>query len=368
MAWSILHSPFMQRILSIVPSTLRKTIEGPPASPEDPPVSPSARLPAEPWKEEADRWKQLADKTATERDQLRHEAGQLHGELQRLSQDIDHVKHEAEESLKAQELELEKQNEALKKMDEEAHKREAYVQKMGEEASQREDHIKRMDEEVSQREEHIKKMSIDVQQLGVEVRRMAEEVKKSDEVKSALDAEIEKRDEETKRKDDELDRLKDELRKALNNAFEEKQQKSSVQNLLDTRQLEVDELKLVAGSDTVAEADVLRLLQKLNSEIAQTAKATREIFRLDKSTRANGKVAMEAAGAIEGWVGSALPVLLASQYRGNAVLLQAALQAMAVAFSSWISSSYSFMHEHDQILDETYKYVMNSGAFPPNAM
>ncbi|KAJ3549793.1 hypothetical protein NM688_g5143 [Phlebia brevispora] len=33
---------------------------------------------------------------------------------------------------------------------------------------------------------------------------------------------------------------------------------------------------------------------------------------------------------------------------------------MAVAFSSWISSSYSFMHEHDQVLDETYKYLMNA--------
>ncbi|KAI0090872.1 hypothetical protein BDY19DRAFT_992273 [Irpex rosettiformis] len=346
MAWSLLHSPFMQSILSLVPSTLRKSLEGPPASPEDPPVSPSARLPAEPWKEEADRWKQLADKTAAERDQLRHETTQLHSELQRLSQDLDQAKHEAEESLNAQGEELQKQNDALKKMDKEV--------------LNREEHIQRMGEEVSQREEHIKKMTLDVQQLEVEVKKMAEEVKKSDEEKRVLGEEVTRHDEESKKKDEELEKLKEELRKALNNAFEEKQQKNSVQTLLDTRQLEMDELKLVAGADTVAEDDVLKLLQKLNSDIVQTARATREIFRLDKSTRANGKAAMEAAGAIEGWVGSALPVLLSTQYRGNAVLLQAALQAMAVAFSSWISSSYSFMHEHDQILDETYKYVMNS--------
>lgn len=363
MAWSLLHSPFMQSILSLVPSTIRKSLEAPPSSPEDPPTSPSARHVPEPWKEEADRWKQLADKTSTERDQLRQESSQLHVELERLTQDLDLLKVETQAGLKAQEHELQKQNEAIKKMDEEVRQREERITKMSEEAAQREDFVKRMSEEAAQREEHLKKMTEDVQQLEVEVKKMADEVKRSEEERRVLEEEVRRRDEETKRKDEELEKLKEELRKALNNAFEEKQQKNSVQTLLDTRQLEVDELKLVAGSDIVVETDVVRLLQKLNSDIAQTAKATREIFRLDKSTRANGKAATEAAGAIEGWVGSALPGLLSSQYRGNAILLQAALQAMAVAFSSWISSSYSFMHEHDQILDETYKYVMNSGTF-----
>ncbi|KAI0688978.1 hypothetical protein BC835DRAFT_281800 [Cytidiella melzeri] len=312
MAWSLLHSSFMQSILSIVPLTIRKSLEGSPASPQDLPSSPSVGSERpEPWKDEVDRWRQLADKTGTERDQLRHEANQLHVELQRLAQDLDQARNEAEEGFKAQEQELQRQREAMKKMDEEVLKREENIRKMADEVLQREDDVKR-------------------------------------------------REDEAKRKDEELEKIRDELRKAMNNAFEEKQQRMSTQALLDTRLSEVEELKLVSGTDVVAEDEVLKLLQKLNVDIAQTAKATREVFKLDKNTRPNGKAATEAAGAIEGWVGSALPVLLSTQHRGNAVLLQAALQAMAVAFSSWISSSYSFMHEHDQILDETYKYVMNS--------
>lgn len=305
MVWNLFQSSFMQGIFNFVP-TLRKSIEAPPTpSPE---LSTTSPVGVEPWKEEVDRWKQLADKTAAERDQLRHEAGQLHVELQRVAQDLDQARAEAEEGMKAQEQELRRQSEELKKKD----------------------------EEVKQKEETAKRMEEDAKRV----------------------------EQEAKQKEEELEKAKEALKKAEGSADELQREKATIQALLNTRQDQLEELKLVAGADTVGEDAVMVLLRKLNADISQTAKLTRETFKLDKSTRANGKAASDAASAIEGWVGSALPGLLSTQYRGNAVLLQAALQAMAVAFSSWISSSYSFMHEHDQILDETYKYVMNSGAFP----
>ncbi|PSR79491.1 hypothetical protein PHLCEN_2v7016 [Hermanssonia centrifuga] len=139
-----------------------------------------------------------------------------------------------------------------------------------------------------------------------------------------------------------------------------KQNHADIEGLLGTHKIELDAVQRVLGRDNVGEDEVTQLLQSLNDEIAQTAKATRELFKVDKAVRGTGKAVTDAAGAIEGWVGSAIPALLSTQYRGNPILVQAALQAMAVAFTSWISSSYSFMHEHDQVLDETYKYLMNA--------
>ena len=170
-------------------------------------------------------------------------------------------------------------------------------------------------------------------------------------------------EEEIKKRETVLEQTKEVLRKVEGDVEELKREKSGIQVLLDSRQGEVEELKRLLGTDKIGEEEVGKLLQSLNTDISQTAKSVRDMFKLDKNTRANSKAATEAAAAIEGWVGAALPGLLSTQYRGNPVLVQSALQALAVAFASWISSSYSFMHEHDQILDETYKSVMHSGMF-----
>lgn len=167
--------------------------------------------------------------------------------------------------------------------------------------------------------------------------------------------------EAVRRADENVQKAREELQALLAELEESRKEQGGLRDTLEARRVQLEELQRVVGEDKVGDADVMQLLKNLNEEIAKSALAVRDLFKLDRNSRPNGRVATDAAGAIEGWVGSALPGLLSKQYRGNAVLLQAALQAMAVAFSSWISSSYSFMHEHDQILDETYKFVMNSG-------
>ena len=323
-SWKFLSSSFVQGILNYIPA-LRKTIE---ASPSHPPaeVEPSpSPVGVEPWKEEVDRWKQLADKTAAERDQLKEEAGRLNGELQQLVADLSQVRVEAEEAWRAQEGTLRREGEEAVRAAEERIQREANeALKAVEERLLRERHL--AVHAVEEKLAHEKEEAV----------RLAEEgVQKAQDEARALATELE----------------------------ENKREQQGLQATLETRQTEIKELKLVVGSDTLGDADVVQLLKNLNEEIAKTAKSARDLFKLDRSTRANGKLALESAAAIEGWVGSALPGLLSTQYRGNPVLLQAAVQALAAAFSSWISSSYSFMHEHDQILDETYKFVMNSGTY-----
>jgi hypothetical protein len=189
-----------------------------------------------------------------------------------------------------------------------------------------------------------------------EMRREKDEVLRETEEKMKREAE-----DATRKAQENVQRVQDDLKELAAELEESKREQTGLRATLDTRRAELEALQQVVGSDKLGETDVVQLVKNLNEEIARTGKAARDIFKLDRNSRSNGKVVTDAASAIEGWVGSALPGLLSTQYRGNAVLLQAAVQAMAVAFSSWISTSYSFMHEHDQILDETYKFVMNSG-------
>lgn len=188
-----------------------------------------------------------------------------------------------------------------------------------------------------------------------ELKRQAEEeVNKREQALREKQEEVAKRDITLQEKEEELGKLASQL-------DDIKRERDDAQALLEIRKLELTEAQTLVGKDSLEEAEVLKLLQSLNDEIAQTAKSTREMFKADRVPKNGGKAVTEAAGAIEGWVGSTMPVLLSTQARVNPMLVQAALQAMAVAFSSWISSSYSFMHEHDQVLDETYKYLMNAG-------
>lgn len=309
-----LQSQFMQSIFTFLPA-LRHTIE-PPPTPAQPanatpaPVAEPAPAPepvVEHWREELEHWKTLADKTSAERDSLREEAGRLHTEMQRLVHDLGQVRVEAEETWRKQEEELKQQAAQAVRATEEQLMRE------------REEAVRAAEERLArEREEAIREAEAHVERAQNELRQVSSELEDS------------------------------------------KREQQGLKDTLEARRAEVEQLQRIVGMDKVAEPEVVQLLKNLNDEIARTAKSAKDLFKLDRNTRANGKVAMDAAAAIEGWVGSALPGLLSTQYRGNAVLLQAALQAMAVAFSSWISSSYSFMHEHDQILDETYKYVMNS--------
>ena len=304
-----LQTSFMQSILSFLPS-LRHSIEAPQqaeaATP--PPAHSPVDVAVEPWKEEVDRWRLLADKTAAERDQLRHEAGRLHTEMQRLVHDLGQVRVDAEETWKRQEEELRREKaEALREAEEQLRR-------------ERDEALREAEERLTrEREEAVRKAEESVESARSELQAAAAELNAS------------------------------------------KREQTALQAMLDTRRTEIVELRQIVGSDKLGDDDVVQLVKNLNDEIARTAKVAKDLFKLDRGTRANSKVAMEASSAIEGWVGSALPGLLSTQYRGNAVLVQAAMQAMAVGFSSWISSSYSFMHEHDQILDETYKFVMNSG-------
>lgn len=308
-SWKFLQTSFVQGILTYLPS-LRKSLEPPPKV-EDAETPPPPVAAVEPWKEEVDRWKQLADMTASERDKLKQKAGELHTEMQRLVQDLAQVRTEAEENWKVHEEELRKQTE----------------------------------EEVGKREQALREKE---EEMTSALRA------KEDAMSAALCAKEEEAAEALRAKEDAASRLADDLSDA-------KRERDEAHALLEIRRLELSEAQTVVGKDSLEEAEVLKLLQGLNEEIAQTAKAIKDTFKPEKAPKAGSRAAAEAAGAIEGWVGSAMPMLLSNQARGNPLLIQAALQAMAVAFSSWISSSYSFMHEHDQVLDETYKFLMNAG-------
>ena len=227
-------------------------------------------------------------------------------------------------------------------------------------------------EEAGRLHMEMQRLVEDLGQVRVEAEEMwkkqEEELRReSDETLRATEEKLRREsDEAVKKAEENVQQVREDLQALAAELEESKRDRTGLQATLETRQVELQELRVVVGSDSLGDDDVVLLLKNLNEEISRTAKSARDLFKLDRNTRANGKVAMEAAGAIEGWVGSALPGLLSTQYRGNPVLLQAAMQAMAAAFSSWISSSYSFMHEHDQILDETYKFVMNSGAYTLN--
>ena len=174
------------------------------------------------------------------------------------------------------------------------------------------------------------------------------------ELKLEAEAEVQKRERAIEEKAAEMSRLAEELEGI-------RRDREEAHALLEIRRLELADAQAVAGKDSLEESEVVKLLESLNDEIAQTAKSTKDMFKADKVPKAGNKVVADAAAAIEGWVGATMPVLLSTQARSNPLLVQAGLQAMAVAFSSWISSSYSFMHEHDQVLDETYKFLMNGG-------
>ena len=225
-------------------------------------------------------------------------------------------------------------------------------------------------EEAGRLHTEMQRLVHDLGQVRVEAEetwhRQEEELRQeaAEALRQAAEGHQREREEAVRRVEEHIERARGDLQAVSGELEESKRERKGLKDIVEARRLELEELQRIVGSDKIGEPDVVQLLKNLNDEISRTAKTAKDLFKLDRNTRANGKVAMDAAAAIEGWVGSALPGLLSTQYRGNAVLLQAALQAMAVAFSSWISSSYSFMHEHDQILDETYKYVMNSGTFP----
>lgn len=316
-SWSLFQTSFVQSILSFIP-IIRKSID----SSSEEHESNSTPASVEPWKEEVDRWRQLADKTAAERDQLRHEAGQLHLEMQRVVRDLEQARVEAENAWRDEEARLRREKEETER---------------------------KAQEDVARAQEEFE-------------RQRAEEAKRADElVRAATEQHEREQAESAKQAEERLQAVQKQFAALAIDLDGSKRDYQTLQSALETRRVELEGLQRVVGADTMNEADVVQLLRGLNEDIARTAKSVRDLFRLDRNTRASGKASMEAASAIEGWVGPVLPGMLSTQYRGNAVLLQAAMQALAVAFTSWISTSYSFMHEYDQILDETYKYIMNAG-------
>jgi hypothetical protein len=139
-----------------------------------------------------------------------------------------------------------------------------------------------------------------------------------------------------------------------------------------TAELEVSQ-KFLAKDDHVAGADVTKMVEALNSDILQIAASLGEAFEFAAQRSSDPPSSLEEADELEDAIEQVEEVLGArmtdflrsSNHDEDPILVQMALQASMCAFCNWIISSWFFHSiEKEQLLEDIYEHIRDSGARP----
>ncbi|KAJ3891815.1 hypothetical protein GG344DRAFT_88055 [Lentinula edodes] len=129
-------------------------------------------------------------------------------------------------------------------------------------------------------------------------------------------------------------------------------------------------------SDRYAGADIMKMVESLNSEIHQTASIMADVFSPDLqgpgTVLGDGEVGLhEAAVHTEEILGEGMTKILQTfNHQEENILLQIAFQASMCAFTEWIMDSWCY-HDRDSeveaVLQETYEQLRETEEQPVSA-
>ncbi|THG93265.1 hypothetical protein EW026_g7930 [Hermanssonia centrifuga] len=135
--------------------------------------------------------------------------------------------------------------------------------------------------------------------------------------------------------------------------------------LLQIRSAELrDAQALLDKTDLASHADVLRMVEKLNSEIFQISALITDSVRFGGVQAEQGFVVASYATA-ERFIGPALSKLLTEgHHREDPICVQIALQALLVTYVSWIITSWdvTLSHEQRKLLQKLHARIFETDA------
>jgi len=159
------------------------------------------------------------------------------------------------------------------------------------------------------------------------------------------------------------------LESDLNRTKAEQKQTSE---LLSVRTVELKGAQaFLTKADQLSGADIIKLVEELNTEIMQTAATMAEELAInEKKIDAEGKEqesdeSREASTRTEEIVGSRMTELLkVSEHHEDPILIQIAFQTGMVAYAHWMISSWCFESPEDEhMLSEIYARVREAGEY-----
>ncbi|KAF8829624.1 hypothetical protein HHX47_DHR3000539 [Lentinula edodes] len=152
---------------------------------------------------------------------------------------------------------------------------------------------------------------------------------------------------------------------------------NQTKTLLDMRTAELKVAQaFLPRSDRYAGADIMKMVESLNSEIHQTASIMADVFSPDLqgpgTVLGDGEVGLhEAAVHTEEILGEGMAKMLQTfNHQEENILLQIAFQASMCAFTEWIMDSWCY-HDRDSeveaVLQETYEQLRETEEQPVSA-
>ncbi|KAJ3806837.1 hypothetical protein F5876DRAFT_68613 [Lentinula aff. lateritia] len=170
-----------------------------------------------------------------------------------------------------------------------------------------------------------------------------------------------------------LDTRAEELATSREDASTIKEALNHAKTLLDMRTAELKVAQaFLPRSDRYAGADIMKMVESLNSEIHQTASIMADVFSPDLqgpgTVLVDGEVGLhEAAVHTEEILGEGMTKMLQTfNHQEENILLQIAFQASMCAFTEWIMDSWCY-HDRDSeveaVLQETYEQLRETDIF-----
>jgi hypothetical protein len=143
-------------------------------------------------------------------------------------------------------------------------------------------------------------------------------------------------------------------------------QHQHAKELLDTRTSELQGTQAFLNkADSIAGDDVIKMVERLNAEVFQTATFVAESFEFQNRGASDGESAeiLAARGMITEFLGDRMVHLLRSfNHADDPMLIQTALQTTALAISERVIESWYFEdQDKDDFLQELYLTIHDSG-------
>lgn len=151
------------------------------------------------------------------------------------------------------------------------------------------------------------------------------------------------------------------------NAHLEKEQRNTLA-LLETRTGELKEAQaFLSKADNIADSEVQRVIEHLNSKIFQTAATMADDPQFRYGSQVDGDVAHRASASLEqaAWLGSHLLAALRSvDHSKDSVLVQTAIQACMTTYTRWLATSWDLgLSDPKYLLYNLYSLVRERGMY-----
>ncbi len=135
--------------------------------------------------------------------------------------------------------------------------------------------------------------------------------------------------------------------------------------LLDMRSAELrDAQAYLTRIDDIADAEVLHLVEGMNSRIFQTAASIADAFRSRYGEQKDIRMSQEAAACIRYAVGDDLFRALRHIDRSEDSLVQTVLQAAMVSYAKWLCATWDFEATGpEKVLQNVYHFIRRTGTY-----